>query len=156
GSTAGVVQAFNRLEIGVYGGFERNIYENAELLGGGIVDLAQYNYNTYSARLRASYEVTGGVKTFLGAVVDRRVFDQEIDSFGVRRGSDGFKADVGISINRPEIIRGEASIGYGRRNYDDPTLQNISGLMADASLVWKISGLTKATIDLKSTIGEST
>jgi hypothetical protein len=156
GSTAGVVQAFNRLEIGIYGGFERNVYENAELIGGGGLDLAQFNYNTYSARLRASYEVTGGVKPFIEAIFDRRVFDQEIDSFGVRRGSDGMKADVGITFDRPEIIKGEASIGWGRRTYVDPMLPDISGLMADASLVWKLSGLTKLTFDLKSTIGEST
>ena len=156
GSTVGIVQSFNRLELGLYGGFERNIYENAELIGGGIVDLAQNNYNTYSTRLRASYEVTGGVKPFVEASVDTRVFDQSVDSFGVHRGSDGMKADVGITLDRPEIITGEASIGYGRRVYDDPTLPNISGLLVDSSLVWKATALTKVTLAVTSTIGEST
>jgi hypothetical protein len=156
GSKAGVVQAFNRFELGLYGGFERNIYENAELIGGGIVDLAQNNYNTYSTRLRASYEVTGGVKPFVEASVDTRVFDQKVDSFGIRRGSDGMKADIGITLDRPEIIKGEASIGYGRRVYDDPTLPNVSGLMVDSSLVWKATALTKVTFAVTSAIGEST
>jgi hypothetical protein len=156
GSTAAVVQAFNRLEIGLYGGFERNIYENAELIGGGIIDLAQTNYNTFSTRMRASYEVTGGIKPFVEASVDTRVFDQAVDSFGVHRGSDGVKADVGIAFDRPEILKGEASIGYGRRTYDDPTLPNIAGLMVDSSLVWKATALTKVTFAVSSMIGEST
>jgi len=156
GSTIGVVQSFNRLELGLYGGFERNIYENAELIGGGIIDLAQSNYNTYSTRLRASYEVIGGVKPFVEASVDTRVFDQTVDSSGIRHGSDGIKADVGVTIDRPEIIKGEASIGWGRRIYDDPTLPSISGLMVDSSLVWKATALTKVTFAVSSTIGEST
>ena len=156
GSTVGVVQAFNRFELGLYGGFERNIYQNADLLGGGVLDLSDSNYNSYSARLRGSYEVTGGVKPFAEVSVDTRVFDHTVDALGIRRGSDGMKADVGITLDRPEIIKGEASIGYGRRNYDDPTLQNISGLMVDASLVWKATPLTKVTFAVTSTIGEST
>ena len=156
GSTAGVVQGFNRFEVGLYGGFERNIYQNAELLGGGIVDLSDSNYNTYSARMRASYEVTGGVRPFVETAIDRRVFDNEIDQFGVRHASDGMKANVGIAFDRPEVIKGEASIGYGRRSYEDPTLQDVSGLMINSLLVWKASGLTKVTLAIKSEIGEST
>ena len=156
GSTVGVVQAFNRFELGLYGGYERNLYQNADLIGGGVLDLSDSNYNTYSARLRASYEVTGGVKPFVEASVDTRVFDHGVDSLGIRRGSDGMKADIGIAFDRPEIIKGEASIGYGRRNYDDPTLPNISGLMVDSSLLWKATPLTKVTLAVTSTIGEST
>ena len=156
GSTVGVVQAFNRFELGLYGGYERNIYQNADLISGGVLDLSDSNYNTYSTRLRGSYEVTGGVRPFVEASVDTRVFDHTIDSFGTRRGSDGMKADVGIAFNRPEIITGEASIGYGRRTYDDPTLPNISGLMVNSSLIWKATALTKVTLNVTSAIGEST
>jgi hypothetical protein len=100
--------------------------------------------------------VTGGVKPFVEASVDTRVFDHTVDATGVPRGSDGMKVDVGITLDRPEIIKGEASIGYGRRNYDDPTQANISGLMVDALLVWKATPLTKVTFAIASTIGEST
>jgi hypothetical protein len=156
GSTVGVVQAFNRLELGLYGGYERNIYQNADLISGGVLDLSDSNYNTYSTRLRASYEVTGGVRPFVEASADTRVFDHTFDSLGIRRGSDGMKADIGIAVDRPEILKGEASIGYGRRTYDDPTLPNISGWMIDSSLVWKASALTRVTLGMTSTIGEST
>jgi hypothetical protein len=156
GSTVGVVQDFNRLQLGLYGGYERNIYQNADLIGGGVLVLSDSNYNTYLTRLRGSYEVTGGVRPFVEATVDTRVFDSTVDSFGIHRGSDGMKADVGIAFNRPEIITGEASIGYGRRTYEDPTLPNISGLMVDSSLLWKATPLTKVTLTVTSTIGEST
>ena len=77
GSTVGRGAAFNRFEVGLYGGYERNIYQNADLIGGGVLDLSDRNYNAYSARLRASYEVTGGVKPFVEASVDTRVFDHD-------------------------------------------------------------------------------
>ena len=63
---------------------------------------------------------------------------------------------MGVAFERPEIIKGETSIGYRRRNYDDPTLPNISGLLVDSSLVWKATPLTKVTLAVTSTIGEST
>ncbi len=156
GSSAGVVHQFNRFEVGLYGGAERTVYQDAELIGGGLLDLSDSNYNTYSTRLRGSYEITPGMKPFVEVGIDTREFDHKVDSFGVQRGSDGFKGRVGVAFDRPEIIKGEAAVGYISRTYDDPTLRDISGLLVDSSLVWKVTPLTKVTLNVNTSIGEST
>lgn len=156
GSSAGVVQQFNRFEVGLYGSAERISYQDAELIGGGSLDLSDSNYNTYATRLRGSYEFTPGMKPFVEVGIDTREFDHRFNSFGVQQGSDGFKGRAGVAFDRPEIIKGEAAVGYISRTYNDPTLRDISGLLVDSSLVWKVTPLTKVTLNVNTSIGEST
>lgn len=156
GAGAGVVKQFNRLELGLYGSAERTIYQNADLISGGTLDLSDSTYNDYTARLRGGYEITPGMKPFVEASLDTRVFDHEVDSLGIRRGSDGYRAEAGIAFDRPEILKGQIGLGIIGRTYDDPTLPDISGLLVDSSLVWKASALTKVKLNVNTAIGEST
>ncbi len=155
GSSAGLVKEFNRLDLGVYGEVSRNIYENADLISGGTLDLSDFTYNDYTVRLRGSYEMTPGMKPFVEVGADTRVFDHDVNSFGLRQGSNGYKAEAGVIFDRPDLIKGQFGLGYIARSYDDPTLPNISGLLIDSSLVWKPSALTQVKLDVSSTINES-
>ncbi len=154
-TSAGLVKQFNRLEVGVYGEASRNIYEDADLLGGGTLDLSDFNYNDYTVRLRGSYEVTPGLKPFVEVAADTRKFDTAINTYGIQQGSDGYKAEAGFLFDRPDLIKGRIGLGYMGRTYVDPTLPNISGLLIDSSLTWKPSALTQVRLDLNSTINES-
>jgi hypothetical protein len=154
-SGVGAVKQFNRLEVGVFGEVSRNIYEDADLLNGTTLNLSEFNYNDYTVRLRGSYEITPGMKPFVEVAADTRSFDQDINSFGLRQGSNGYKAEAGFIFDRPEILKGQIGLGYMARSYDDPTLPNISGLLIDSSLTWKPSALTQVKLDLNSSINES-
>jgi hypothetical protein len=72
------------------------------------------------------------------------------------RGSDGVRARAGIEFARERILTGEISAGYAWRTYEDPTLRDISGLIFDASLIWRATGLTTVTFRANSEIGETT
>jgi hypothetical protein len=152
---AGLVKQFNRLEVGLYGEMSRNIYQDADLVSGGTLDLSDYNYNDYTVRLRGSYEVTPGLKPFVEVAADTRRFDTALNSYGIEQGSDGYKAEAGVEFDRPDLIKGRFGLGYITRSYVDPTLPNISGLLIDSSLIWKPSALTQVKLDLNSTINES-
>jgi hypothetical protein len=155
GSSTGVVKQFNRLELGAYGEVSRTIYEDADLLNGTTLDLSDFTYNDYTARLRGSYEITPGLKPFVEVAADTRVFDNDVNSFGIRQGSNGYKAEAGVIFDRPDLIKGQFGLGYIARNYDDPTLPDISGLLIDSSLLWKPTALTQVKLDVNSTINES-
>ena len=53
------------------------------------------------------------------------------------------------------MLTGEISAGYTRRTYEDPRLEQVSGLIGDASLIWTANALT-VKFSGKSSIGEST
>jgi hypothetical protein len=154
--SARFVQRFNRLELGLRGGIERQTHQDAELLSGTTQDLSDRDYTSYGLSLRGGYESTPDIKPFIEAGVDRRVFDHKIDFTGVRRGSDGLRARTGIEFSRERVLSGEISAGYMWRTYEDPTLRDVAGLIFDASLVWKATGLTTVTLKANSEIGETT
>jgi hypothetical protein len=153
---AGYVHRFNRFEVGLRGNVERNTYQDAKLISGGVQDLSDRDYAAYGATLRGSYEMTPGIKPFLEAGVDRRVFDLDVDFSGVRRGSDGWRTRAGVEFGRKGWLTGEASVGFAHRRYRDPTLDAVSGLIVESSLVWKATALTTVTLKANSEIGETT
>jgi hypothetical protein len=153
---AGFVQRFNHVEIGLRGSIERITYQDAELIGGGRADLSDRDLAIYGLTLRGSHEMMPGIKPFLEAGIDRRVFDRRIDFGGVRRGSDGMRGRIGVELAREGWLTGEASVGYTTRRYDDPLLDDAAGLIFDASLIWRATGLTTVTLKANSEIGETT
>jgi hypothetical protein len=154
--SAGYVHRFNRLELGLRGMVERSTHQDAELLSGATLDLSDRDYSSYGGALRGSYESTPDMKPFAEVAIDRRIYDHETDFTGVRRGSDGMRLRGGIEFARERRLSGEISAGYAWRRYDDPTLEDISGLIVDASLIWRATGLTTVTFKANSEIGETT
>jgi hypothetical protein len=155
GTTLGIVQRYNRFELGLRGLFDRYVYQNAELTSGAIFNLSDRNYDAYGARLRGAYEWTPGIKPFVEVGIDTRKFDLDVDFTGIRRGSDGWLARAGVAFERRGLLTGEISAGYMQRRYRDPSLPEISGLLFDSSLVWTATPLTKVTLGATSTIEES-
>lgn len=155
GTTAAYVQRFNRFEVTAGVGIERNTYENADLTNGAVVSLADRDYTAYSARLRGAYEWSPDAKPFLEVAADRRERDLAVDFNGVRRDSSGSTIRAGITFGRQERLSGEISAGFAQRSYNDPTLNDISGLIFDSSLVWRATGLTTVTLNASSGIDET-
>lgn len=156
GGTAGVTQKFNRLEFVLKGSIDRTTYDDATLTDGATLSQRDRNYNQYAAQLRAAYELTPGLKPFAEIGYDRRVRDLAVDSLGLRRDSDGATARLGTTFEFSRKLTGEVSFGYLMRKYEDPTLPELRGLIADASLVYAMNGLTSAKLTMKSTADEST
>jgi hypothetical protein len=156
GFTAGVVQQFNRLEVGVKGSFDRTTYNDSVLTDGSVVSNDDRNYNQYGGKLRVAYELVPGMKPFVEVGADERVYDLRIDSFGLRRDSTGNEIRAGSTFDFARQLTGSASIGYATREYKDPSLRNIDGLVADGELVWSATPLTKLTLTARSRIAETT
>jgi len=53
-------------------------------------------------------------------------------------------------------LTGEMAIGYLQRNYQDPTLPNISGPIAVGTLIWQATALTTAKLTAASQVYETT
>lgn len=155
GATAGLAHRFNRLEISAKGLFDRTAYDEAELNDGTMLSLKDRNYDQYSGVLRAGYELYPGVTPFVEGGIDRRVHDLETDFSGVQRDSDGRTIRVGSTFELTRHLVGEASIGYVQRDYKDPTLGKVHGLIYDASLTYYATPLTTLKLDAKSTVDES-
>jgi hypothetical protein len=155
GATAGLAHRFNRLEISAKGLFDRTAYDNAELNNGTTTSLKDRNYDQYSGLLRAGYEVYPGITPFVEGGMDRRIHDLQYDFNGIQRDSDGKLVRGGSTFELTRHLVGEASIGYLQRDYKDPTLGKLHGVIYDASLTYYASPLTTLKLDAKSKVDES-
>ena len=53
------------------------------------------------------------------------------------------------------MLKGEASLGYGARDYRDPRLPNVGAPLFDASLIWSPTPLTTVTLKAATTLQDA-
>ena len=154
GSTLGLDQRFNRLEIAGGATFDRTVYQNSVLTDGTIASNADRAYNQYGGVGRVSYDLLPGVKPFVEAEADSRFHDQLIDNSGYARNSNGGYAKAGTSFLFSQLLTGEIAVGWAERNYADPRLGRIDGLLTSSSLTWTATPLTTAKFNSTTSIDE--
>jgi hypothetical protein len=156
GGTAGIGQKFNRFDLSVKGDAERTVYQESHLTDGTTASNDDRNLDQYGGRLRGGYELSPGVTPFVEFGADTRVHDLNTDFSGFQRDSNGLTGKAGTTFEISKLLTGEIAIGYTRRVYQDPRLENVAGLIGDASLIWTASALTTVKLTGASTVGEST
>jgi hypothetical protein len=154
GSTVGIDQRFNRLDIAAGATFDRTVYQNSVLTDGTISSNADRAFNQYGGVGRVSYELTPAIKPFVEVEGDSRFHDQLIDNSGYARNSNGGYARAGTSFELSRLLTGEISIGYAARQYQDPRLGQIAGFLSASSLTWTATPLTTAKFYSTTSIDE--
>jgi hypothetical protein len=153
GGTVGLTHRFNRLEVTGKALIDRLQYWNAMLDDGSILNLSDRNYNQYGGSARVGYEIVPGIKPFVEAGLDSRVYDDSTSS-NPTRNSQGKNWRVGVEFELTRKLTGTVSAGQVHRHYDDPTLPSFSGLIVDGNLLWAATPLTTVKLDLKSSVEE--
>lgn len=154
GATAGYGHTFNRLDISLKGTVDRTTYQESLLTDGTTFSNSDRNYDQYGVQLRGSYELNPGLKPFAELAIDRREHDLQFDRSGLQRSSNGITPRVGARLDLAGELRGELSVGYTERTYQDPSFQDLRGMVVDGSVVWSPTGLTSATFAAQSFANE--
>jgi hypothetical protein len=155
GGTFGFDQKFNRLEISAGATVDRTVYQASTLTDGSTSTNDDRNFNQYGGVGRASYELTPGVKPFVEVEGDARVHDLPLDRNGYARDSTGGYAKGGTSFEFSRLLTGEISLGWASRDYVDPRLARLDGLLTAGSLVWTATPLTTARFVTSTSIDET-
>jgi hypothetical protein len=156
GGTFGVDQNFNRLEISAGGTVDRTVYTDSKLTDGSTTSNDDRNFNQFGGVGRISYDLLPGVKPFAEFEGDSRVHDVTFDRGGFQRDSSGGYAKGGTSFEFSRLLTGEIAVGYALRDYVDPRLNRLQGLLTSASLTWTATPLTTAKFYSDTQIGETT
>jgi hypothetical protein len=156
GGTVGLGQRFNRFDVSIKGDVSRTIYQQSSLTDGTTASNDDRNFDQYAGTLRGAYELSPGLIPFIEVGLDTRVHDLNVDFSGYQRNSNGLIAQAGAKFELTRLFTGEASLGYTQRDYQDPRLANIDGLIANASLLWTATALTSVKLIATSSVGEST
>jgi hypothetical protein len=148
GTTLGVLQRFGPGSVELKGAVDRYDYEE-------VTPGEQRSYTAYGLALRGGYEVSPAVRPFVEVGTDWRRYDERPSS-GPDRNSVGTGAKAGVALALTGKLTGEASLGYGHRDYVGPSLPPVDGLLANASLVWTATPLTTVTLTASTGFDEST
>lgn len=109
------------------------------------------------AAIRASWEFRPTFNIFAEVEGNKRSFETASSADNRRRDSEGSRVRAGISFGETgEIWRGEVSLGGGVQDLDDSRLADVRGLLVDANLAWRLSGLTSLLFTASSDISSVT
>jgi hypothetical protein len=156
GGSFGIDQSFNRLDVAAGGTIDRTVYANSKLTDGEVTTNDDRNFNQYGGVGRVSYDLLPGVKPFGEIEGDSRVHDLQFDRNGYQRDSSGGYVRAGTSLEFTRLLIGEISLGYAARNYVDPRLNRLQGLLVGSSLTWSATPLTTARFYSTTSIDETT
>lgn len=124
--------------------------------GTGIAPSHFRNRNEFEVTLRESYELTPGYSWINEGTALRRIYQHDVDQFGIGRDSSGIRLGTGIGLDISELIRGDFLGGYMQQNYRDARLSDPSGYYIKARLNWSPSKLTSVIPSLERSIEETT
>ncbi|RTL51871.1 MAG: hypothetical protein EKK40_10220 [Bradyrhizobiaceae bacterium] len=156
GATLGVEQDFSRVQVSLAGTIDHTQYQNSKLTDGSTSSNADRNYDQYGGIARVSYDLTPGIKPFAEFEADTRIHQLYFDSNGFARDSTGGYLKGGTTFEFSRLLTGDIAIGYQLRDYADPRLNRLQGLLTSGSLVWTATGLTTVRFNATSSIDETT
>lgn len=134
--SVGLSKELGKLEFGVTGRADRNVYGEAEYVNGGTLNQDERNSTLATVSLRAGYEISPAITPFTEVEIGRRYYDKTADSLGYERSADHLAVRGGVAVDMNEKLVGEFSAGWLRESFDDDRLDPITGLSLKSDLRW--------------------
>ena len=141
----------NRLGFNAGGIFDAYDYVNTRLIGGGLENNADRNFDEYQAYLRPFYEFSPNLTIFARGYYDSRQYAQFLDRSGVHRSSTGYEVDGGADVQFTHLISGEVYVGYLKYDFSKP-LTDVTGLNYGVKLDWLATPLITVHLEGERTL----
>ncbi|ANK80022.1 MAG: hypothetical protein TEF_03890 [Rhizobiales bacterium NRL2] len=111
----------------------------------------------YDGEARLSYGVQRHIRAFVEGNVNRLDYVDAVDDNGFNRDATGYAARVGASYFPSSQLQVSFGVGYLTRTFDDPALDDVSGLDFKGSVNWELPNrLTNLRLSTGRSIAEST
>ena len=114
-----------------------------EVQGDGDQDFR--DHTAYRVTAEAAYAINPDTALIVRGQLEQRDFNGR-DQFGIDRDSDGFRIGVGAEFDLTSLVRGEVTIGYFERSFEDVAFDTASGLGVDVGIEWFPQEMTTVTL----------
>ena len=156
----GARQDLGNLDITANGRMRRVTYGDARDATGDPTDFSFRDFTLYQLSGGAAYGISANDEVSARLTYDRRDYaiqldDPDFDPTRFDRTSEGWRAEVGYGRQVSELLFLRVLAGYLQQNYQDPRLQNISGLSLDGDMLWNFSPLTSVRATISRAIDET-
>ena len=155
GAEVALAHRFNRVTTRVGLGFADYDYDDAPLIGGGVLDQDFRDREEFEQFLRLGYDVSPDTNLYIQGTLNQREYDQKPPVVALNRDSDGWAVVGGADFRLSNLAQGDVYVGYQEQSYDDPPLSDISGLAFGAGVDWFVTPLTTIRIDAAAIVEET-
>lgn len=153
---AGVEHDFGILRGSARVDFDRYVYGDAELEGGGTLSLEDRNRNAGAVTVRLGYELSPALIPFIEASAGKSIYDLRTDTLGFERSYKSYGGRAGIEADLGEKLSGELALGYQTYRFDDARLEDLSGFTIDGLINWSPRRGTDITYGISTGLEPST
>ena len=134
----------------------RSTFGDATLGNGTIITQSDRDEYDYTVTLRAGVDIGAAHLPFVEGDFGQIIYDDTLDTSGFARSSKTYGLRVGTSFDFGEKRNGEISIGYARRDIDDPRLTPLQAFTINGNATWSPRRGTQVTTNLLTTLEDST
>ena len=139
-------QRFNRLSLQLRGAVTDISYQPVGTYAGGTLSNAERDLSSKDLAVRAAWSFNSGLALFAETALNSQQY-RVTPADGIARDSTGDRLKAGVAFgSQSQIWRGEVAIGYGHQVARDGRLPNVEGLLIEANLGWKPTGLTSVLV----------
>lgn len=135
-ANVGFVKAFNRLRVSGEASIATADFDDGVFFNMTPAEQDDRDRTVLQYGLRADYAVSPLTAFFLAVGANTRDYDLDPPNTIVDRDSEGYEALVGANFDLTRLIRGEIGVGYLSQTYDDPSVDETSGLAVRANVEW--------------------
>lgn len=150
GAALGISYDPNRLNLALVGRYGGLSFDDGTTAAGQTVVRRDGDRNFTDLELSASYEILPNHRPFIS--VNLRTTDYERGNFnginfsGAERDSTNFDVLAGWELAYKGLLEGYLGIGYGERDYDDNSIEDIDSFRVSSNINWNVT--KKATLNL--------
>lgn len=145
---------FGRINATLGGTFDRLSFQDPDAIVGPPINEHDRDRNIYEGSLRVGYQIQPQYEAFVRGSYNQRDYDGL--EGGVDRDSEGYAAAVGMEVDFGGVVFGDFFAGYRYQNYDDSTLDSLSGFGAGGEITWNVTKLTTIVGSLAGDLAETT
>lgn len=126
----------NRFGIKVGAKIDSYSYDPTQVIAPGApINNRDRDHNEYDIFARLTYEFSPGYAIFTQADYIAHDYDLALDRNGLNRNNDGYRGNVGVSVQLSRLLQGEVYVGYLSQKFKAP-LKDVSGINYGAALNW--------------------
>lgn len=150
---AGLAQTGLRLQFQGDAFYEHLQFESVPVPG-GILSNGFQNHDQFVTTLRAGYEITHQLITFVRGAYNQRMYPEPDGGFN--RDSHGFTGDVGVDLDLNSVFVTEAFVGVLHQTYADSRFANVTKPDLGMDAVWNVTPRASILFDAVRSIDETT
>jgi hypothetical protein len=153
--SVGAAREFNRVRVSGDVRYRKVNFQNSKDATGASISYSYRNAEFWEDEVRGEYAVSPALSVFSTVVYNKRVYDRAPLLGDVGRDASGWEAAVGTDFDLSRVARGQVQVGYLSQKYDDPRVNDTTGLGVRGKVEWFPTQLITVTVNAERAVDDT-